>query len=858
MKINLLSMALLVAPCLLIAADEKKAPVKKLTPEQQAKLARKAAKAAKDPFSFPDEAEAFYTNSRTGPVIYRGPNPTGVRPLSPSDYLPAIQQMRSMPRINSSTNAILPADGGSRLAATAPGAALGSWTNIGPANQGGRTRALLIDPNNPNIMYAGGVGGGVWKSTDGGSNWSTNTDLTFSNLAVVSLAFQPGNSNVIYAGTGEGFGNADALRGAGIFKSEDAGATWTQLASTNNANFFYVGSVIVSPRNTQRVYAATRNGLYRSLDAGATWTAVGGVLPSNGCTDMAMQTRRTTGYLFVSCGRTSSQGTIWRLLDSNTSTGASVMSLAGQGRSSIAIAPSNESIVYILSAQRTAGVIGAGPGLGGLHGVYRSVSNGSPGSFTTQRQGNTTIANTAQKINTLLLSNPVIALLSECGFGSSSFLNQGWYDNVIAVDPVNADRVWVGGIDLWRSDNGGVDWGAASYWWFDKGIDPQYAHADQHAIVFHPNYNGSSVKTMFVGNDGGVQRVEDATAPVNTTLNQLCGSPVSGSPTWVDRSNGYITTQFYHGAAYPDAGRYFGGLQDNGTMRGTSPSLNWSVLRGGDGGYVALDKKPSDANDVLFAENTGNSLQRSTNGGTTWTNVPVGSPGITPGGFQFIAPFEMSPANRSHIWAGGFDIWLSTNQANSWSRMTPALGTCGTGAISAIAAHPSDTNRVLVGMTDGCYHYNTTALTPIASGTWPGGATIANGLISSMAWDPNSTEIAYATVSNFTSTTVLKTVDHGVTWTGIMGSGATALPQIPARSVVVNPANSNQVFVGTDLGVFTSIDGGASWYRENTGFANVSVNALAISSTVPRKLFAFTHGRGAWVTTLAENGTPLP
>ena len=635
MKLNILTMALLAAPCLLIAADEKKAPTRKLTPQQQANLNRKLEKIARkglDPFSFPAEAEAFYVNSRTGPVTYRGPNPTGVRTLDPSAYLPAMQQMRFMPRFSSASNSVLPADGGMQANVASPGAALGSWTNLGPANQGGRTRAILIDPNNPNIIYAAGVAGGVWKSLDAGATWSTVTDLAFANLAVVSLAFQPGNSNVIYAGTGEGVGNADALRGAGIFKSVDAGATWTQLASTDNANFFFTQAIVVSPRNPQRVYAATRTGLFRSLDAGATWNVITSVLPSNGCTDMALQTRRTSGYLFVSCGRTNSQGTVWRLLDSNTSAATAIHSLPGQGRSSIAIAPSSESIVYILSAQRTGGVTGVGPGLGGLHGVYRSVSSGNPGTFTTQRQGNVAIANTAAKINQLLLSNPIIGLLNECyGPGNTSqFLNQGWYDNVIAVDPVNADRVWVGGIDLWRSDNGGVDWGAASFWWFDKGVDAEYAHADQHAIVFHPNYNGSSNKVMFVGNDGGVQRVDDATAPVNTTLTQICGAPVAGSPTWVDRSNGYVTTQFYHGVAYPDSGRYFGGLQDNGNMRGTSPSANWSVLSGGDGGYVALDKKPLDTNDVLFIENTGNSLRRSTNGGVTFSTVPVGSTGINP------------------------------------------------------------------------------------------------------------------------------------------------------------------------------------------------------------------------------------
>ena len=206
------------------------------------------------------------------------------------------------------------------------------------------------------------------------------------------------------------------------------------------------------------------------------------------------------------------------------------------------------------------------------------------------------------------------------GPSSDGYYNQGWYDNVIAVDPTDANRVWAGGIDLWRSDNGGVDWGTGGYWWFGKGVDPQYHHADQHGIVFHPQYNGTSNKVMFSASDGGVERIDDARAPVNTTVAQLCGTPVAGGPTWVDRNNGYVTTQFYDGAVYPDGQSYFGGLQDNGTQRGSSASPNWTMLLGGDGGYTAVDTlgDASPGNDVLFAEFTGLSLQKSTNGGASF------------------------------------------------------------------------------------------------------------------------------------------------------------------------------------------------------------------------------------------------
>lgn len=823
-----------------------------LTPSRRARLEAGDAEFSEERFGDPDLAEQFYVNSRLGPLRTRGPNPTvGTGTISPDLYFPALKHIRSMPRFSSARNAPHPSLAAQSTAqfdpfAATPPEAVGTWTNLGPSNQGGRTRALLIDPVNPNILYAGGVAGGVWKSTDGGASWMALTDQ-MANLAVVALAFDPSNSGILYAGTGEGYGNSDAIRGAGIFKSTNAGASWSQLASTDNANFHYSMAIRVSPRNPQRVWAATRTGIFRSLDAGSSWTQVIDASAVGGCTELAIQMQGSSGFVFASCGRTSSQGTVYRGDDTDSSTLSSVLSLSGQGRSSIAIAPSDESVVYVMASQRNSG---GGPGQYGLHGIYRSASSGASGSFVTQRQGNVAPANTAQKINQLLLSNPVIALLTECGLGTSSFANQGWYDNVLAVDPLDPNIVWAGGVDLWRSDNAGVDWGTASYWWFDKGIDPEYHHADQHGIVFHPQYNGTSNRIVFATSDGGVERTDNARAPVNTTLAQICGNPVSNGTAWIDRNTGYVTSQFYDGAVYPNGMTYFGGLQDNGTQRGNSSSSDWSILIGGDGGYAAVntldDSDP--ANDVLFAENTGKSLQRSTNGGATFISV---SGTITGTGFLFIAPFAMNEGNRQQIWTGGFDIWRSTNQGTTWARATGSSGTCGAGSISAFATHPLDGNRVLVGMSDGCFHYNTAALSAPNTGTWPGGGTLASGFISSMAWDPTNVNVAYATVSAFGIPSVYKTTTGGFDWSPSVGSGATSIPQIPALSVVVNPNDSQQVFVGTDLGVFTSIDGGVNWNVENSGFARTPVESLKVDQNGTR-LFAFTHGRGVWSTRICN------
>jgi hypothetical protein len=804
-------------------------------------------------FDQPDEALAFYANSRTGPIITSGPNvTTGIRPIDSAAYLPALQHMRAMPRFSSATGAPLPSyDQSPDAGQAAPGAALTTWSNLGPSNQGGRTRALLIDPGNPNIMYAGGVAGGVWKSTDAGANWTPLAQLQMPNLAVVSLAFDPTTTNTIYAGTGEGVFNADATRGAGIFKSTDAGVTWTQLAGTATSNFFYVNSLIVSPRNAQRLWAATRTGLFRSTNGGASWTQLVSGSGVNGCTQVAMQLTGASGFVFGACGNFA-PGTVYRADDTDVSTFSSVLSNAGMGRSSIAIAPSNPAVVYVMSASTTSG----GPGVDGLHAVYRSTSNGDLGTFTTQVDAKAAATTDQQKINRLLLSNPVYGVLDGClPLGSAAqFFNQGWYDNVLAVDPVDANRVWAGGVDLFRSDDGGANWGTAGFWWFTKGTDPEYHHADQHGLVFHPNYNGTTNTILFSASDGGVERIDDARTPVNNTVARLCGDSAPVSSAWTDRNNGYVTTQFYDGTVYPDGAAFFGGLQDNGTQRGTTGGLTWSTLRGGDGGYVAVNTL-GDAvagNDVLFLENTGLSIQRSTNGGSSFSSITTG---IANSGFLFITPFTMNQGNKQQLWIGGRNLWRTVNQGTNWTQAS--AGMPGAGSVSAIAVHPLDGNRVIAGMSAGQIAFSAAALSTTSATSWSFTSPSAN-YISWVTWDPNDVNVAYATVSGFGVTNLFKSINGGATWTASVGSGGTALPQIPALSVVVNPGDSQQVFVGTDLGVFTSIDGGANWYLENTGFANTPVEALKFNETAPYQLYAFTHGRGAWRVALNNVSPTAP
>jgi hypothetical protein len=766
-------------------------------------------------FDSPAEAREFYRLKRA---------PRGKGPIPVERYFKAIEHVKRMPAYSTRLNRYLKSIEGSK------GPVLGQWTNLGPGNVGGRTRALVVNSSNPNVMYAGGVAGGVWKTTNAGMSWSAIADLLPS-IAVNSLVIDPSDVNVIYAGTGEGYFNEDSVRGAGIFKSTDAGASWSHLTSTNTPDLYYVNDIVVSPNNNQRIYAGTGTGVWRSTNAGTTWTRVLNTGLVGGCLDLAVRTDQPTDYLLASCG-TFDLASVYRNTNAEgAGAWTQVLAELGMGRTSLAIAPSNQAVVYAMASS-----IEGGPFDHGLYAVFRSTDGGAN---WTARVRNTDPV----KLNTVLLSNPIIAFFIACaGSEIEAFVNQGWYDNVIAVDPLDSNRVWAGGIDLFRSDDGGANWGIASHWWADPSASV-YCHADQHAIVFHPGYNGASNKTMYVGNDGGLFVTTDARAATGTGEDAVCNQ-ISNVP-WSNLNNNYGVTQFYHGAAYPNGTTYIGGSQDNGVTRGSDGGPNsWSTLLGGDGGYVAVDPTNTD---VLYVENILLSIQKSTDAGSTFADAVNG---IAESflDFAFITPFVMDSANPQRLWTGGLFMWRTTDGAANWTQASDIVG--GFASFSAIAVAPTNPNNVLAGTLDGFIHRTNIGLTSDENTVWPF-AQPRDGFVSSLTFDPADANTAYATYSTFNTIPadrhVYKSTDAGATWAGIDGAGGTGLPDVPVHSLIVDPNSSSRLYVGTDLGVFVSLDGGANWARENTGFANVATESLSINGPAGAKsVFAFTHGRGAW------------
>jgi hypothetical protein len=784
-----------------------------------------------------EEAAAFYLLKRVAPG----------EQLPVERYLEAKRHVQQMPLYSLAQRRFVNA----LQKNAARDANLGGWQALGPGNIGGRTRSLLINPSDANTMYAGSVGGGVWKTSDGGASWAPLSDLLPS-IGIGSMAMDPKDPNTLYAGTGEyytGSATGNSIRGLGIFKSTDGGASWTQLRNTgSNASFYYVNKIVVSPNDSNRVYAATWTGVWLSSDAGATWrNALNRFGPNNGCQDLVIRTDLPADYLFASCGTVTNNVTqvaVFRNMDAaGSGKWESVLADDNMARTSLALAPSVQSTVYAIAANSA-----TGDTLGAMLAVYRSDSNGDSGTWNTQVS-----YQDSNRLNTVLFTNPREAFADVCTNGKATFGNQGGYDNTIAVDPLNPDVVWAGGIDVFRSDDGGKNWGIAGFW---QAQPPQLAHADIHGVIFAPGYNGSGNQTLFVISDGGMYRTDNASADTAKGDMAAC-APYATKVRWANLNNGYAVTQFYHGGVYPGGGAYWGGSQDNGTVRGSdgSGALNWQTVLTGDGGYVAID--PHDPN-VLYGESENMALRRSANGGASFVTITSTITEPT-ADFLFITPYVMDPGMSTRLYIGGKAMWRTDNSGQLWVQISSAIPTAN-GSVSAIAVSPSDPTRVVFGTSAGYVYQTDNALTSNKTTEWIPSLP-RSGYLSHLEFDPGNPSILYATYSQFLANAsqshVYKSIDGGATWTGIDGAGAARLPDIPVFTLIVDPQSRQNLYLGTDIGVFVSLDGGGTWAPDDNPFADAVTETLVLDRSAGQSvLFAFTHGRGVWKVVLPGSGDP--
>jgi photosystem II stability/assembly factor-like uncharacterized protein len=707
------------------------------------------------------------------------------------------------------------------------------WTSLGPTNGAGRATAIAVDPASANNIIIGAAGGGAWKTTDGGANWSPLTD-SIPNLSVGAISLAPSLTSTIYLGTGEGGYAGDFIPGIGLLVSTNSGVDWT-LPSTVIATEFYKMSV--HPTTPSELVVATNRGAMRSTagqngpwatviahDSAVATTGYGDVTdlvrdPSNPL--ILYASTWDTGYWCARYGCSNPtnfvSSTVLKSID-----GGQTWSPANSGlpvstsnirvsRIALAIAPSSPSTLYAATSLYDATL-----GTYTAH-IYKTTNGGGLWSDTTLS------ANADTRISRYFVSAG----------------DQSSYDNTIIVSPTDPNTVVAGGVYYVRTVDGGTTWNRA----FQSGVVG--VHVDAHEL----RYAGTA---LYVANDGGIY------------------SSTDDGQSATDRNATLVTRQYYTLTNDPaNRNRIFGGMQDNGTnRRPDAGGTSWTTMTGGDGFGCALVRTvPS----IVFTSFQYESLNRTSGGGDATPNFMGVAPLFPAGeGTPFSTTIVNSPNSPQTLYTGSTRLWKTSDAGDSWTPLpiTTTDGSTWTSAagseIGSIAISRSNPSILMVakGYYSPDFSYHSAIFRSTDGGqTW----VLANtGLPvkypTYLDIDPANSNIAYVTLAGTTGSSLYKTINGGTSWT----ASATGLPAFSAQVVRVDPTDSNTIYCGTDVGVYRSTDQGANWSRFGTGMPAVSVydlRALDDGSI----LRAVTHGRGVWDLTvtgvtnhppLASIGTP--
>ena len=696
-----------------------------------------------------------------------------------------------------------------------------TWTERGPNNIGGRTRAVLEDKNDVtgNTIFAGSVGGGIWKCTNfksSGYSWAKMNDH-MENLAISCIAQNPTTPSIMYAGTGEGFSNADAIRGGGIFKSIDGGTTWQPLPSTipnpslGNISFYYVQDIAVTVAGD--VYATSKGssscdgGVFKSIDGGDSWTKVIGA-SCNYCTGNDFKIA-ANGDLYVTTGlQGGSPGTYGRVFKSPASLGtaqgdagqwtditpAAPIGESGFRRIELACSPSSATDVYLLCQKYNSS---------GVTMFYKSLDGGT----------NWTPVN--------------VPNWCDQGTIKTDFTRgQAWYDLIAAYSPTNSNRLFIGGVDLMRSTDGGQTFVQASKWSGSSSCGSYpYIHADIHNIIF---LNGS-LNDMVVTCDGGIFYSPD------------------GGITYTNRNSNYNVTQYYAVAIHPTAGSNYmlAGAQDNGSHRFTNPGVNFvTTASGGDGAFCFIDQIDPTYQITSYVYSN---YYISRNGGASFDYNASSSAG------NFINPGDYD--SRSKILYCGNSTGKFGRVINIASGI-PTIETVSPSLMisknaTTFKVDPNTINRLYIGLGYSSSlnilrvdDANTTS--PITSSvSIPG----AYGNLSSIDVEIGDPSHLLATLSNYGVTSVYESTDGGTSWSNIEGD----LPDMPVNSGVFLPLGDKRIALATELGVWTTGSAAGTpgtWVPDNDGMANVSSDMLKLRIS-DSTLAVATHGRGVFTTSLS-------
>lgn len=669
------------------------------------------------------------------------------------------------------------------------------WELVGPTNIGGRITDLVILPNSPETIYVGAASGGVFKTINNGQSWEN----VFANAPVISIgdmAVDPDNEDILYVGTGEANASSYSFFGNGIYKTTNAGESWQHIGLEQSA---YIGRILVDPANSERIFVAAcgnlftpneERGIYRSDDGGLTWDRKLFITDSTSAVDL-VQDSANPNILYASMWermrgltyrhsfgetsgiwKTTDGGDNWFELTNGLPTGNNV------GRIGIDISKTNPDVLYAFYDMPNSEVR-----------VYKTSDNGT--SWTRTNDGYLDGMN-------------------------SSF---GWYFGQIRVDPTDENRVYVLGVELYRSDNAGNSWILlADYGNMDE------IHVDHHALEIDENSG-----RIMEGNDGGLyfsfDLGENWTKIDNIPLTQFYAIEI-------DKTNPY---------------RIYGGTQDNSTIRTLTGNLDdWHVILGGDGFYCLVDY---DDPNIIYAEYQWGSLFKSTNGGSYMYPIYYEMQNDRK---NWSSPLAMNPDQSNILYFGTYRIWKTLDYGEDWTPVSGDLTDGDVGSsyhtVTTIAVSPLDPEIIIAGTDDGNVH-----VSPNGGNSWnditPG---LPDRWITRVAADPFDPSIIYATVSGFrwdeTAPHVFKSNNLGLTWTDISSN----LPEIPMNSIILDPSIPNRIFVGSDAGIFYSDNGGDIWTSISEGIPNVPITDMKIHNET-RTLVIGTYGCSAYKIDLDTN-----
>jgi len=645
---------------------------------------------------------------------------------------------------------------------------MGDWQPIGPTNVvnggsgyapgHGRINTITVREGNANEILIGTPNGGCWRTLDRGSTWENITD-GYPLGGVSDILLDASNPNKIIIATGDK--NVFDSYGSGLYVSNDNGLTWeTMNLVWDTQSFINVRALVRSVANPTHLHVATNRGYYRSIDNGDSWDQLESgyfydIQILGGLTErLIMSSYCTTIY-------SDDAGLTW------TNSGGLTGGSSNCSRTELATTPDNPNLVLAISAASNGGF---------LRGIYKSVDRGE--SFTLLYDD----------LNILGINN-----------NGTSATGQGWFDLDIAIAPGNEDEIYVAGINLWKSIDGGLTFGPETIWTFPNNLG--YIHPDVHYLEMIDD------TLMYIATDGGLYETPDSAG------------------TFYELTNGMQISQYYgFDVATWDEGHILGGTQDNGSIY-IRNGLEEHVL-GGDGTEARFHPTDPDTMFVCFQRG---GLRRSLNGGASFQTANLPSAESA----QWVMPYFFDYNNTSHLYAGRVNVWKTIDVAENWSNIS--LGQIGTAVIDEMTIHPSNSMRLALSKGNDFYY------TENNGNTWNPVLNISDQNISGIAYDPVNPWI-YVTLTGYTAgEKVLVSKDGGNTWENVSKN----LPNVPVSCIVFDKQANNGIYIGGDFGVWYTNDNLTNWVPFNDNLPMVPVFEIIVHQTTGN-VFAATYGRGIY------------